>query len=98
MYSQTQLWRYNEHVLDRPILFVITIIRYSWFDLSVYYNLSSELSLSWLIIIHKAFYKFLKSHWLHYEFDYIDYREELWALVYFSGPKFFKTKFWLLLK
>ncbi len=36
-----------------------------WFDLSVYYDLSS-------VQIHEAFYKFLKSHWLHYEIDYVD--------------------------
>jgi len=36
-----------------------------WFDLSVYYDLSS-------VQIHKALYKFLKSHWLHYEIDYVD--------------------------
>jgi len=36
-----------------------------WFDLSVYYDLSS-------IQIHKALYKFLKSHWLHDDIDYVD--------------------------
>ncbi len=41
------------------------ISRLGWFDLSVYYDLSS-------VQIHKALYKFLKSHWLHYEIDYVD--------------------------
>jgi len=36
-----------------------------WFDLSVYYDLSS-------VQIHKALDKFLKSHWLHYNIDYVD--------------------------
>ena len=36
-----------------------------WFDLSVYYDLSS-------VQIHKALYKFLKSHWLYYDFDYVN--------------------------
>jgi len=35
------------------------------FDLSVYYDLSS-------VQIHKSLYKFLKSHWLHYDIDYVD--------------------------
>jgi hypothetical protein len=33
--------------------------------LIVYYDLSS-------VQIRKALYKFLKSHWLHYNFDYVN--------------------------
>jgi len=38
---------------------------FDWFDLSVYYDLSS-------VQIHKALYKFLKSHWLYYNIDYVN--------------------------
>ncbi len=33
--------------------------------MSVYYDLSS-------VQMHKALYKFLKSHWFYYEIDYVD--------------------------
>jgi len=36
-----------------------------WFDLSVYYDLSS-------VQIQKALYKFLKSHWFYYDIDYVN--------------------------
>ncbi len=35
------------------------------FDLNVYYDLSS-------VQIHKALYKFLKSHWLYYNVDCVN--------------------------